>query len=107
MWARAEEATGVSGIADEYYGYYNDAADFGACSYHSRSAAPPAAKGGRAPLSSAPLHPRAVVVAGTAADQYTLPNVVAGSPIQRAAWWGHAAQSAPLMPVGRPWAQAP
>ena len=38
MWARAEEATGVSGIADEYYGYYNDAADFGACSYHSRYA---------------------------------------------------------------------
>ena len=38
MWARAEEVTGVEGIADEYYGYYNDAPDFGACSYHSRYA---------------------------------------------------------------------
>ena len=39
MWARAEEMPQVSaGIADEYYGYYNDAADFGACSYHSRYA---------------------------------------------------------------------
>jgi Rieske 2Fe-2S family protein len=38
MWARAEETTGVTGIADEYYGYYNDSASFGACSYHSRYA---------------------------------------------------------------------
>ena len=38
MWARAEELTGVPGIADEYYGYYNDAAAFGACSYTSRYA---------------------------------------------------------------------
>nr|ADD93919.1 hypothetical protein [uncultured marine bacterium MedDCM-OCT-S08-C1622] len=27
MWARAEEVTGVEGIAEEYYGYYNDSAD--------------------------------------------------------------------------------
>jgi len=38
MWARSEEVTGVEGIAEEYYGYYNDSADFGACSYHSRYA---------------------------------------------------------------------
>ncbi|MDG1485463.1 MAG: aromatic ring-hydroxylating dioxygenase subunit alpha [Porticoccaceae bacterium] len=38
MWARAEELTGVVGIAEEYYGYYNDAAAFGACSYTSRYA---------------------------------------------------------------------
>ena len=38
MWARAAEMTGVPGIAAEYYGYYNDAAAFGACSYHSRYA---------------------------------------------------------------------
>ncbi|MDC0172271.1 aromatic ring-hydroxylating dioxygenase subunit alpha [Gammaproteobacteria bacterium] len=38
MWARAEEATGVTGIANEYYGYYNDSASFGDCSYHSRYA---------------------------------------------------------------------
>jgi Rieske 2Fe-2S family protein len=38
MWARAEEITGVPGIAEEYYGYYNDAAAFGACSYTSRYA---------------------------------------------------------------------
>ena len=38
MWARAEELTGVAGIAEEYYGYYNDATAFGACSYTSRYA---------------------------------------------------------------------
>lgn len=38
MWARAEELTGVPGIAEEYYGYYNDATAFGACSYTSRYA---------------------------------------------------------------------
>lgn len=38
MWSRAEEVTGVAGIADEYYGYYNDSSAFGACSYHSRYA---------------------------------------------------------------------
>jgi Rieske 2Fe-2S family protein len=38
MWARAEEMTGVPGIADEHYGYYNDATAFGACSYTSRYA---------------------------------------------------------------------
>jgi phenylpropionate dioxygenase-like ring-hydroxylating dioxygenase large terminal subunit len=38
MWARADEVTGVTGIAKEYYGYYNDSAAFGACSYHSRYA---------------------------------------------------------------------
>lgn len=38
MWARAAEVTGVPGIAEEYYGYYNDSASFGACSYHSRYA---------------------------------------------------------------------
>ena len=38
MWARAEEITWVPGIAEEYYGYYNDAAAFGACSYTSRYA---------------------------------------------------------------------
>lgn len=38
MWARAEKITGVPGIADEHYGYYNDATAFGACSYTSRYA---------------------------------------------------------------------
>ena len=38
MWARAEEITGVKGIAEEFYGYYNDSSAFGACSYHSRYA---------------------------------------------------------------------
>ena len=38
MWARAEELSGVAGIAEEYYGYYNDATAFGACSYTSRYA---------------------------------------------------------------------
>ena len=38
MWARAEELTGVAGIAEEYFGYYNDATAFGACSYTSRYA---------------------------------------------------------------------
>ena len=38
MWARAEELTGVAGIAEEYFGYYNDAPAFGACSYTSRYA---------------------------------------------------------------------
>ena len=38
MWGRAEEITGVEGIADEFYGYYNDSSAFGACSYHSRYA---------------------------------------------------------------------
>ena len=38
MWARAAEATGVPGIANDYYAYYNDADAFGACSYHSRYA---------------------------------------------------------------------
>ena len=38
MLAKAEELTGVPGIADSYYGYYNDSAAFGACSYHSRQA---------------------------------------------------------------------
>ncbi len=38
MLARSEQVTGVPGVADEYYGYYNDASAFGACSYHSRYA---------------------------------------------------------------------
>ncbi len=38
MLARAAEITGVKGITDDYYAYYNDSSAFGACSYHSRYA---------------------------------------------------------------------
>lgn len=38
MLARAEEVTGVEGIGNDFYDYYNDASGFGACSYHSRYA---------------------------------------------------------------------
>ena len=38
MWARAEEVTGVTGITDDFYEYYNQASAFGACAYHSRYA---------------------------------------------------------------------
>ncbi len=38
MLARAEELTGVKGITDDHYAYYNDSSAFGACSYHSRYA---------------------------------------------------------------------
>jgi Rieske 2Fe-2S family protein len=38
MWARADEVTGVPGIADAFYAYYGLASGFGACAYHSRYA---------------------------------------------------------------------
>lgn len=38
MLARAEEVTGVAGIADKYRAYYNHSLAFGTCSYHSRYA---------------------------------------------------------------------
>ena len=38
MLARAERVTGVAGIGDDFYDYYDQASGFGACSYHSRYA---------------------------------------------------------------------
>ena len=38
MLARAAKVTGVEGIANDHYAYYNQALAFGACSYHSRYA---------------------------------------------------------------------